>query len=95
MTKQQPAWQARRDELERRDRQQREAVIAEFAAEDPDGTLQAMAAEILRYRARLAEARRRAAAEIGPTAPTDRPTASRVKNPNASPGARTASDTDG
>ena len=55
--KQQAAWQARRDELERRDRQQREGVIAEFAAGDPDATLQAMAAEILRYRARLAEAR--------------------------------------
>jgi hypothetical protein len=75
--KQQGAWQARRDELERRDRQQREAVIAEFAAGDPDATMQAMAAEILRYRARLAEARRGPAAEVGPTAPADRPTGSR------------------
>ena len=74
--KQQAAWLARRGELERRDRQQREAVIAEFAAGDPDATLQAMAAEILRYRARLAEARRRPAAEMGPTASTDRPTGS-------------------
>jgi hypothetical protein len=72
--KQQAAWQARRDELERRDRQQREAVIAEFAAGDPDATLQAMAAEILRYRARLAEARRRPAAEIGHIARGDRQT---------------------
>jgi len=59
--KQQAAWQARRDDLERRDRQQREAVIAEFEAGNPDATLQAMAAEILRYRARLAEARRTSA----------------------------------
>ena len=74
--KQQAAWQARRHELERRERQQREEVIAEFAAGDPDATLQAMAAEILRYRARLAEARRRPAAEMGPIAPADRPSGS-------------------
>ena len=64
MTKEQATWRTRRDELERRDREQREAVIAEFAAGDPDATLQAMAAEILRYRARLAEARQYAP-EIG------------------------------
>ena len=75
--KQQAAWQVRRDELERRDRQQREEVIAEFAAGDPDATLQAMAAEILRYRARLAEARRRPAAEIDHIAGGTRPIRSR------------------
>jgi hypothetical protein len=56
MTKKQ--MQARRG-MEQKERQQRDAVIAEFTAEDPEATLQVMAAEILRYRhgmARVADA---------------------------------------
>ena len=52
MTKKQ--MQARRDGIEQKERQQRDAVIAEFTAEDPEATLQAMAAEILRYRQDMA-----------------------------------------
>ena len=50
---------AARQEFERKERQQREAVIAEFAAEETEATMHAMAGEILRYResiTRLAEA---------------------------------------
>ena len=43
----QPVW--RRDEYKQQQRQQCEAVIAEFNAGDTDVTLDAMAAEIRRY----------------------------------------------
>lgn len=43
MTKRQ---RQRRDHIDEKERQQRAAVIAEFAASDADATLQAMVAEV-------------------------------------------------
>jgi len=43
-------WAEQRRQHEEEERQSREMVIAEFDAGDPEATMQAMAAEILRYR---------------------------------------------
>src|SRR5262249_58064774 len=43
-------WAEHRRQRDEEDRQQRVMVIAEFDAGDPEATMQAMAAEILRYR---------------------------------------------